>query len=209
MWCRRNCSLRPLHTHTHTHTRTHTYCLSLPVLLSTVCSWYNPPFSCHFLLNDCRDSTLLDQTRLRPASECWRLIAQSLGIWSSVMIRWQITYIVILICSQHSFQVSYFFCLHIFWFVKLIWCYMLHNYYNLIGLSLIQWLILLQLLFSGFEFLTLQVVLLKFAWYEWGWLSGRARDSWSKGLGTEFHGQLSVLIIISVSVPPLCYHSST
>ena len=47
----------------------------------------------------------------------------------------------------------------------------------------------------------------------------RAPDSWSKGRGFEsllerwenflLHGQLSVLTLISVSVPPPCYRSST
>ena len=47
----------------------------------------------------------------------------------------------------------------------------------------------------------------------------RAPDSWSKGRGFEsrqerrenflLRGQLSVLALISVSVPPLCYRSST
>ena len=47
----------------------------------------------------------------------------------------------------------------------------------------------------------------------------RAPDSWLKGRGFEsllerrenflLHGQLSVLTLISVSVPPPCYHSST
>ena len=52
-----------------------------------------------------------------------------------------------------------------------------------------------------------------------GHLSGRTPDSWSKGRGFEsrqerrknflLQGQLSVLTLISVSVPPPCYRSST
>ena len=67
------------------------------------------------------------------------------------------------------------------------------------------------------------------SWYKWSlvpWIHGggdssvvRAPDSWLKGRGFEsllerrenflLQGRLSVLTLISVSVPPPCYHSST
>ena len=55
--------------------------------------------------------------------------------------------------------------------------------------------------------------------FTWKWGQLQSADSWSKGCGFEtqqerqkklfLHGQLSVLTLISVSVSPLCYCSST